>query len=151
MSTTKTSPLQPIPYLSFDGNCAEALAFYEKALGGKIGFVMTNGQSPMAEHFKPEDHNRILNASLDLPGGCLLYAGDALTNRPYEGIKGVSLALQYDTIEEGEQAFNTLSEGGTVSMPWSDTFWAKKFGMVDDKFGVSWLVNGEMTPMENPK
>ena len=151
MSTKKTSPLQPIPYLSFDGNCVEALGFYEKALGGKIAFVMTNGQSPMAEHFPKESHNRVMNAQMDLPGGCLLYAGDAMTNVPYEGIKGISLALNFDTIEEGEKAFNALSEGGTVSMAWSPTFWAKMFGMVDDKYGVSWLVNGEMTPLELPK
>ena len=151
MSTTQTSPLQPIPYLSFDGNCKEALHFYEGALGGKIAFIMTNGQSPMAEHFPPETHDRIINAQFFLPGGMMLMAGDAMGNAPYEGIKGVSLALNFDTTEEGEKIFNALSVGGTVSMPWAPTFWAKMFGMVDDKYGVSWLVNGEVTPMESPK
>ena len=151
MLTTKTGPVELIPYLSFDGNCVEALGFYEKALGGKITFMMTNGQSPMAEHFPPEIHNRVLNAQLELPGGGKLYAGDAMANVPYAGISGISLALDYGTVEDGEKAFNALSEGGTVSMAWSPTFWAKMFGMVDDKYGVSWLVNGEMTPLESPK
>lgn len=151
MFTANAGSFQLCPYIHFNGNCAEAIGFYEKALGAKVVFVMTNGQSPMAEHFPPEIHNLILNAELDLPGGSKLYAGDAMANVPYEGIRGISLALNFDTIEEGEKAFNALSEGGTVTMAWSPTFWSKMFGMADDKYGVSWLVNGEMTPLESPK
>ena len=147
MSATKTALLQPIPYLSFDGDCADAMRFYERVLGGKITFMMTNGQSPMAEHFPPEAANRVLNCQLDLPGGPLLMGGDAMTNTPYEGVKGVSIALNFVTEAEGLQAFNALSEGGEVTMPWGPTFWAKSFGMVTDKFGIPWLVNGEMTSL----
>ena len=61
---------------------------------------------------------------------------------PYEGIKGVSLTLNFDTVEEGEEIFNKLADGGQVFMPYAPTFWAEKFGMVTDKFGVTWVVNG---------
>ena len=147
MSATATTTLQPIPYLAFDGNCAEAMRYYEKVLGGKITVMMTNGQSPAAEHFPKEFHDKIMHARLELPGGGLLYGGDSCTPTPYEGIKGVTLALNYDTVEEAESVFDTLSKAGKVTMPFSDTFWAKKFGMLVDKYGVSWIINGELQPM----
>ena len=150
MSNTQTSPLQPIPYIHLNMNCREALGFYEKVLGGKIASISTYGEN-MAEHVPAEAHHLIVNAEIAMPGGLILYLSDAMPNVPYEGIRGISLALNFDTCEEGEKIFNALSEGGTVSMPWSPTFWAKMFGMVDDKYGVSWLVNGEMAPIESPK
>jgi PhnB protein len=88
-----------------------------------------------------------MNAQLELPGGGLLYAGDAPGHVPYEGIKGVNIALNYDSVEEAEAVFNALAEGGKITMPYSPTFWAKKFGMLVDKFGVSWIINGELTPL----
>jgi len=75
-------------------------------------------------------------------------AGDAPAGMPYEGIKGAMMALQYDTIDQAQSAFHALSQGGNVTMPLSPTFWAKTFGMVTDKFGVSWAVNGEPIPMQ---
>ncbi len=139
--------LQPIPYLSFDGNCREAMSFYQQVLGGEITVMMTGGESPIAEHMAPGTEDRILNAQLVLPGGNLLYGGDCWRHIPYEGVKGVSFALQYDTVEEAEGVFAQLSVGGEIGMPISPSFWAKAFGMVTDKFGVTWVVNGEMLPM----
>jgi PhnB protein len=75
-------------------------------------------------------------------------AGDQPAHLPYEGIKGAMMALQYDTIDQAQSAFHALSQGGNVTMPLSPTFWAKTFGMVTDKFGVSWAVNGEPIPMQ---
>ena len=147
MTTTKTSPLLPIPYLGFNGNCAEAMRFYECVLGGKITVMMTGAQSPMADQMPKEFADRVMNAQLLLPGGGLLYAGDAPPHVPYEGIKGVNIALNFDTVEEAESIFNALADGGKVTMPYSPTFWAKKFGMLIDKFGVSWIINGELIPM----
>jgi PhnB protein len=148
MSAAKTSKLQPIPYLGFDGNCAEAMRYYEKVLGGTIKVMMSGADSPMADKIPKEFAHRILNAQLELPGGGLLYAGDAPAHVPYEGIKGVTLALNIDTVEEAEAIFNTLAEGGKVTMPFSPTFWAKKFGMLVDKFGVAWIINGELRPLK---
>ncbi len=147
MSAAQTTSLQPIPYLGFNGNCAEAMRYYEQVLGGKITLMMTGGQSPMAAQIPPEFADRIMHARLELPGGGLLYAGDAPAHLPYEGIKGVTLALNYNTVEEAEAIFNALAQGGQVTMPFSPTFWAKKFGMLTDKYGVAWIINGELQPI----
>lgn len=138
--------VHPIPYLSFDGNCADAMRFYERALGAKLEVLMPNGESPMAEHFPPETHGRILHARLALPGGGMLMAGDCPGHLQYEGIKGVSLTMNYDTTKEAERAFTALADGGTVTMPLQPAFWAKTWGMLVDRFGTSWIVNGAMLP-----
>jgi PhnB protein len=148
MSSAKTAKIQPIPYLGFNGNCAEAMRFYEKVLGGTIKVMLAGAQSPMAAQIPKEFADRILNAQLELPGGALLYAGDAVAHVPYEGIKGVTLALNYDSVEEAESIFNTLAQGGQVTMPFSPTFWAKKFGMLVDKFGVPWIINGQLLQLQ---
>ena len=72
---------------------------------------------------------------------------DCAPGMPYQGIHRVSIALNYDSVEKAQQVFDGLAEGGTVTMPFSDTFWAKKFGMVKDRFGCHWIVNGEMIDM----
>ncbi len=142
-----TSNLQPIPYLSFNGNCREAMRFYEQTLNGKIKVMMSGAETPMASQIPKEFADRIMNAQLELPGGALLYGGDAPGHMPYEGVKGVSITLNFATVEEGEAIFNALSKGGTVTMPYSPTFWAKKFGMLTDRYGVHWIINGELTPV----
>ena len=101
----------------------------------------------MAAQIPKEFADRIMNAQLELPGGSLLSAGDAPAHIPYEGIKGVSIVLNYDTVDEAESIFNILAEGGKVTMPFSPTFWAVKFGMLVDKFGVPWIINGELRPV----
>ena len=91
MTTPMTPMSQPTAYLSFDGNCVEAMRFYEQALSGKLQALMTNGQSPMAAHIPPEHHHRILHAYLVLPEGAgALMAGDCMGGVPYEGMKGFS-------------------------------------------------------------
>jgi PhnB protein len=134
---------QAIAYLSFNGNCADAMRFYEQALRGKLEVLMSGAQSPMAEHIPKEFADRILHARLVLPGGGTLYAGDAPAHLPYEGIKGVSITVDYATTTEAEQVFAALAEGGQVTMPVQPAFWAKSWGMLIDKFGTPWIVNGE--------
>ena len=138
--------LQPIPYLAFDGTCAEAMRFYEKVLGGTLGFI-TNRQSPFADRCPPDHLDRVAHARLELEDGTSLYGGDCPPGMPYQGIHGVSIALNYDSVEKARQVFDALAEGGTVTMPFSATFWAKKFGMVKDRFGCHWIVNGDMIDM----
>jgi len=137
----------PIPYLAFDGSCADAMRHYASALGGTLEILMTNGESPMAAQVPPEAADRILHARLVLPGGGVLMAGDCPPTIPYEGIKGVSVTLNYDTIAEAERAFGALAEGGTVQMPMQPTFWARTWGMLVDRFGTPWIVNGELLPL----
>jgi len=140
-----TTMLQPIPYLFFNGDCAEAMRFYEKTLGGTIKVMMTGAQMPVDQCAEPtpkEFMDRIVNAQLELPGGYLLYAGDCHPQISYDGIRGISLTLNFATVEEAEQMFNALAEGGEIGMPFAPAFWAEKFGMVTDKFGVDWIING---------
>jgi len=138
---------QAIAYLGFDGKCADAMRFYEKALGGKLEVLMSGAESPMAEQMPKEFAHRILHARLALPGGGLLYAGDTPTNVPYEGIKGVSIAVDYASVAEAEKVFNALAEGGQVTMLMQPAFWARRWGMLIDRFGTPWIVNGEPIPV----
>jgi PhnB protein len=134
---------QPIPYLAFDGNCADAMRFYAKVLDGKLD-LLTFGQSPMAEQTPKDAQNRIMHAHLALDGNGSLYAGDCPPGMPYQGIHGASITLNYDAVAQAERVFNAMADGGKVTMPFGPTFWAKGFGMVTDKFGCPWIVNGEM-------
>ena len=137
---------QPIPYLAFNGNCADAMRFYAKVLGGKLD-LMTYGQSPMAEQTPESARNKIMHARLTLEGNGALYAGDSPSGMPYQGIHGVSMALNYDSVAQADRVFNALAEGGKVTMALTSAFWAKRFGMLIDKFGCPWIINGEMIDM----
>ncbi|MET0984049.1 MAG: VOC family protein [Steroidobacteraceae bacterium] len=138
---------QPIPYLGFDGNCADAMRFYERVLNGKLEVLMTGAESPMAAQMPKEFANRVIHARLALPDGGLLYAGDAPAHIAYEGIKGVSITLNYDTTAQAHKIFDALAAGGQVTMPMQPAFWAKAWGMLIDKFGTPWILNGELQPI----
>ncbi len=147
-------PTTLTPYLAFAGNTREVFGFYEQALGAKIQTLMSYADMPKMPEAPAEGceggmpgGDGIMHACLVLPGGAMLMAGDAPPGRPYDGIKGAMLALQYDTIDEAHTAFHALAQGGQVTMPLGPTFWSKTFGMVTDRFGVSWAVNGEPIPM----
>jgi PhnB protein len=142
-------PTTLTPYLGFDGNTREAFRFYEQALGAKIQTMMSYADMPAStmpaegcDGARPSGDG-IMHACLVLPGGAMLFAGDTPPGRPHEGNKGVMLALQYDTVDQAQSAFHTLAQGGTVTMPLGPAFWSKTFGMLTDRFGVSWAVNGE--------
>ncbi len=147
MSSTQTSTLQPIPFIVFNGNCAEVMHHYAEVFGAKINVMMLASQSPIADQLPPGFEDKVLNAQLELPGGLMIYAGDCPPHMTYEGIKGMGIALNFDTEAAAEEIFNLLSDGGKVNMPFGPTFWAKKFGMVTDKFGVDWMINGELIIM----
>jgi PhnB protein len=138
---------QAIPYLAFNGNCAEAMRFYEHVLGlgAKIEMMMSGADSPAAAQIPKEHAHRILHARLRFDDGSFIYGCDAPLHMPYDGIKGVTLTMSYATTAEGEAVFKSLSEGGNVSMPFQPVFWAKRAGMVTDRFGTPWVINGEVT------
>lgn len=137
----------PIAYLAFDGTCADAMRFYEKALDGKLEVLMSGADSPMAAQIPKETAHRILHARLVLKDGGMLFGGDCPTNMPYGGIHGVSITLNYDSVDQAKKVFAALTEGGEVHMPMQAAFWAKAWGMGRDRFGTPWIVNGEMLPM----
>jgi PhnB protein len=132
-------------YLTFDGTCAEAMRYYERVLGGKLDPLMTFGESPMCKDMPAVDPNRIMHAHL-LIGGRSLMASDSMGQEPYQGMKGISLTLTYPTPAEAQRVFDALGEGGRVTMPMQKTFWAEAFGMLVDRFGTPWMVNGAMSP-----
>ena len=127
-------------YLTFNGNCAEALAFYAQALDGKIIFSMTFGDSPMGAQTAEADKHKIMHATLEARGHQLM-GSDSPPEWPFEGYKGFSLSVQAESVDEGKLLFDALSEGGQVTMPYGPQFWATGFGMLTDKFGVAWMVN----------
>ena len=129
------------PYLSFDGNCADAMRFYERVLGGTLEKLMTFAEMPDADQVPAEMRDRVMHARL-VADNLVLMAGDAMPGQPYEGIKGFSLTISYASIEEAKPVFDALSEGGKVTMPFAKTFWAEGAGMVVDRFGAPWIVNG---------
>jgi PhnB protein len=132
-------------YLFFDRNCAEAMRFYQKVLGGKLD-VLKNSDAPPGTDIHPEAKDLVMHARLELGEGRSLMASDWMAPAPYEAKKGFSLSLAYPTAEEGKRIFDTLAEGGRVTMPYGETFWAKGFGMCTDRFGTPWMVNGGMNP-----
>jgi PhnB protein len=137
-------------YLGFNGNCAEAMRFYERVLDGKIEMMMTNGESPVSGQVPPGNENRVMHARLALDQGVLM-AGDAMAGcEPYEGMKGFSLSLSYTDPQEGRKVFEALSEGGTVKMPLQKTFWAEAFGLLTDRYGTPWIINGGMIDVPQP-
>jgi len=129
-------------YLTFNGNAAEALAFYAKALDGKVVFSMTFGESPAGNETPAAYKDKIMHATLEARGHKLM-ASDAPPEWPFEGYKGFSLSVQANSVDEGKKLFDALAEGGKVTMPYGPQFWAKGFGMLTDKFGVAWMVNCE--------
>jgi PhnB protein len=137
----------PIAYLGFNGNCAEAMRFYETVLDGKLEILMSGADSPMAAQIPKEFADRILHARLALKDGGYLYGGDAPAQVPYKGVHGISIALSYESVAEAQQVFDRLAAGGQVSMPMQSSFWAERFGMLVDKFGTPWIVNGVLLPI----
>lgn len=131
-------------YLSFDGRCAEAMRFYAQALDARIETLLTVRESPMAADSPPEVQDQVMHAYLVGPGFTLM-AGDAM-GMPYQGVHGVAMTLNCDTVDEATRRFAALAEGGTVTMPLAESFWAQTFGMLTDRFGVPWIVNGGMKP-----
>ena len=127
-------------YVFFNGKCAEAMRFYEKTLGGKIQMMLKAGDSP-APPENPADRDRILHAHLELDGKHLL-ASDWMAPHAYEGMKGFSMSLQYDDVDEAKRVFDALSDGGKVNMAMQKTFWSESFGMLVDRYGLSWMVSG---------
>ena len=129
------------PYLFFNGNCAEAMHFYETVLGGKVEMMMKASEAPGGMEKPGSKADGILHAAISVDGQRLL-ASDWMSPDPYPGINGVSLSLVYQTVDEATRRFNALANGGTVQMPLSNTFWVESFGMLKDKYGVAWMVSG---------
>ena len=129
------------PYLTFNGDCEAAFKFYERCFGGKIEAMLTHKGTPAAEHVPAEWQDKIMHARLVF-GDNVLMGSDAPPQHREE-MKGFSVSLGVDQPAEAERIFRALSENGTVRLPLQQTFWAVRFGMCVDRFGVPWMVNCE--------
>jgi PhnB protein len=129
------------PHLSFGGQCEDAFQFYERCFGGKILTMLTYGNSPMAEQVPPEWRGKIAHATLTV-GDNVLMGADVLPDQ-YERPRGFQVLLGIDDPADAERVFQALSENGTVHMPLQKTFWALRFGVLVDRFGVPWEINCE--------
>ena len=122
-------------YLNYAGNCADAFRFYEQHLGARIMMMMKHGDA--AESRVPPDwKNNVLHATLEI-GGAVVRGADIPGAEP---MRSAYLTLTVDTIEEAERLYAVLSEGGQIFMQMQETFFAKRFAMLRDRFGTSWMV-----------
>jgi PhnB protein len=133
--------MQINPYLLFNGQCGAAFKLYEKVLGGRIVSMQTHGDSPMADKVPADWRDKVLHALLTV-GDAVLMGSDAPPPH-YEKPQGFSVSIQLTDPAEADRIFHALAENGTVKMPIGETFWAARFGMLVDQFGIPWIVNCE--------
>jgi PhnB protein len=129
------------PYLFFNGRCEEAVKFYQKALNAELQMMMRYKESPEPPPpgmTPPNWGDKIMHASMKI-GATVVMASDGCGEKT--AFEGFSLSIAVPDEADADRVFNALSEGGQVRMPLSKTFWSPRFGMVQDKFGVGWMVS----------
>ena len=129
------------PYLFFDGRCEEALDFYKRALGAEVTAMMRFNEAPDPPPpgmIAPGSESKIMHASLRIGETEVMASDGRSMGRP--DFKGVSLSLSVPSEAEADRLFGMLAEGGQVQMPIGRTFFSPRFGMVADRFGVSWMI-----------
>jgi len=131
------------PYLSFNGQCEAAFNFYAECFGvAPAGFFKYAG-SPMSDQVPPDWQNKIMHATLTI--GSSSIGGADPPPKDYTPPAGFQLSAVVETIEEAERVFNAIARAGKIHMPLQETFWAARFGVVADPFGITWLVQCEQT------
>jgi PhnB protein len=133
--------MQMSTYLYFKGDCEDAFKFYEKVLGGTIVAMMKHEGTPAADHVPAEWREKILHARMTV-GDQMLMASDAPPGR-FERQAGFSVNIGTNDPAEAERLYRALAEDGTQIMPIAETFWAARFGMLVDRFGIPWMINCE--------
>jgi PhnB protein len=136
-------PMKIAPYLFFPGNCREAFAAYEAIFGGKIVAMMSHEGTPAESQVAPDWIPKIMHACLDLGGGQMLMASDAPPDRSEGPMQSVSVSVNVKEDAEAERIFAALSDGARIKMPLAETFWAPRFGMLQDRFGTHWMIGAE--------
>lgn len=136
------------PYISFDGDCEEAMNFYRSVFGGEfMGPIMRWGESPGCEEgemkLAEEDKGKVMHMALPISEGNVIMASDYIDGLGPKVNKGnnITIAIGPKTREEADRLFAGLSAGGNVQMPMADAFWGGYFGAFEDKFGINWLIN----------
>jgi PhnB protein len=131
-------------YLFFSGNCEEALGFYKQCLGGEIVTLMRFEGSPMDNgQLAPEWKQKVMHSTFECEGARFM-ASDLPPGQPKPTYGGFAMSLYLPAgVEKASQAFDALSQGGKVTMPFAPPFWGGHFGMLTDKFGIPWMVSSE--------
>jgi PhnB protein len=131
-------------HVSFPGNCEAAFRFYQSCLGGEITTLLTWGASPISGMVPAEWREKICHAALDL--GTSVLAGVDPPPADYVRPGGFQILLEMEDIAKAEEVFKALGEDGTVTLPLQQTFWAERFGVLIDKFGVQWEIQSQANP-----
>lgn len=129
------------PYLFFNGNCAEAMKFYEAAFGGKLEPMFTYGQGPEGSCPAGVNPDAIMHAALTLEDGGMIMASDDVMAKGNPKPQAFAIAIGFENKNDVTRVFATLAEGGQTIMPLGETFWTDLFGMTTDRYGVLWMVS----------
>ncbi len=129
------------PYLVFNGQCEAAFKFYQQCLGGKISAMIPHEGTPAAEHVPANWLKKIMHAQLVTEGQILM--GSDRAPDQYKRPEGFSVAIAIANPADADRIFHALSQGANVTMPIQETFWALRFGMLVDQFGIPWMINCE--------
>lgn len=127
------------PYLNFSGNCEEAIEFYKEALQGELLSVVRFRDMP-GQEVPAEMADKIMHCVL-VADDVIIMASDAITDTQRQGSSSISLSLDFESEDEQTETFDALAVGGTVTMALQEAPWGARFGMLTDKYGVSWLFN----------
>lgn len=130
--------MQIQPYLFFDGRCEEAVEFYKKAVGAKVDMLMQFKQAPDQSMISPGSAEKVMHGSIKIGNSTVLVSDGRNTGKP--NFQGFSLTIYAKDGAEADKLFGALGEGGEVRMPMDKTFFARRFGMLADKFGVGWMI-----------
>ena len=133
--------MQVQPYLFFDGRCEEAIEFYRRTLGAEVGMMMRYKDSPEPcpeGMIPPGSESKVMHAAMQIGGTTVMASDGSCTGKP--SFQGFALSVDAATDAEAKQKFDALGQGGQVQMPLGKTFFASSFGMITDKFGVTWMV-----------
>jgi PhnB protein len=128
-----------ISYISFNGNCREAVEFYAKAFSAEAPRITTFGDNPPNPAYPLSEQAKklVLHAELKIAGGILMFS-DTFPGNPFIAGNNISLTVMGNNIDDIKTFFNNLKEGGAVTMELQETFWSKCYGMLTDKFGIGW-------------
>lgn len=130
--------MQVQPYLQFEGRCEEAVEFYRKAVNAEVLMLMHFKDSPDPSMISPDSADKVMHVSMRIGESTVMASDGRCTGQM--AFSGFSLSLIVADDAEAERMFSALVDGGQVTMPLTKTFWASKFGMLADKFGVQWMV-----------
>ena len=131
--------MQVQPYLFFDGRCEEALEFYRAKLGARVEMLMRFKENPEPMPGKAPPGDKVMHACVRIGDTAIMASDGYCAGKP--SFQGFSLSLTVPSVAEGEKLMKKLADGGQVTMPFGKTFWAEGFGMVQDRFGVGWMIN----------